>query len=494
MVHQGYVTNIDYLTGDFCVRTSRPPPGGTPARPGCQPGEVRLKLNDPVGRFGKKRTDQDPRFVVDDGNPTIRTATGYPMCIPRLDPRVGSDPLCPRTNRPIDPATRLPLTRFVMDVAPLPPIVPGAAPIAGATDIPPCPACDSRQQMPVMVGDNVTWNGTLARDATGSFISVWQLVDTLGAFTKPCGERGTNPLSDPTGALGIGSPGACNPLKDITYIEWETGEVGTQGSLVEGTFIEGQDRIKVVGFTTDPTSQVEIYAITSNPRNPAVAGSGDPMQDGNLRWIANVVTERIPFGRFTLFVQRDIIKRLPVPPTAGVIPIIDDHAGTDFGAPRQFFVHVAGTEAQLAGKQRPHNVKPVPAGVPSLHGTPVPKPSDLVDPSGRVVTIANGLVPSQYFQPVQAYITPETVQIGDPLVPNNFECMDFLVYGWNLTTPSFPQGITMGRLNPWPGGLPSTVQGSDGAVPPAKVRCASIVPPEAGFVFFPPPLNFFKRL
>jgi hypothetical protein len=158
------------------------------------------------------------------------------------------------------------------------------------------------------------------------------------------------------------------------------------------------------------------------------------------------------------------------------------------------FVHVAGTEARLAGKQRPHNVKPDPFGVPSLNGTPVPTPSDLVDANGRVVTIANGLVPSQYFQPVQTYVTPESVQVGDPLTANNFECMDFLVHGWNLTTPSFPHGITMGRLNPWPGGLPTDIGLGDGAVPPSQVRCASIVPPEARFIFFPPPLGIFIPL
>jgi hypothetical protein len=308
-VHQGYITNIDYATGDLCVSGTTPPAGGLPARAGCLASETRVKINDPVGRFGKKRTDMDPRFAVDDGNPTVRAFTGYPMCVPRVNPAIGNDVLCPRNNRPIDPATRLPLTRFVMDVAPLAPVVPGAAPIAGATNIPPCPACDSTQQMPVIVGDNITFNGTLAKDVKGSFISVWQLVDTLGAFTKPCGERGTNPLSDPTGAIANnGTPnGRCNPLKDITYIEWETGEVGTEGRLVDGIFMEGQDRIKVVGFTTDPTSEVEIYAITSNPHNRAVAGSGDPMQDGNLRWIANVVPERIPFGRFTLLVHLLIV-------------------------------------------------------------------------------------------------------------------------------------------------------------------------------------------
>jgi hypothetical protein len=331
-----------------------------------------------------------------------------------------------------------------------------------------------------MQGDNVIFNGTLARDAKGEFISAWQVVGTLGVYTKPCGVLGYNPLSNPTGALVPGGPGngACNPLTDMAYIEWEVGEVGTQGTIVDGALVEGQDRIRIEGMTTDPSHQIEVYAITSNPGNPPVVNSGDPLQDGNLRWIANVQPLVVPFGRFTLFVQRDIVKRLPLITTGGPIPIISDpNTGFDFGAPRQLYVRLSDTMALLGGTQRRHNVKPVPAGVPNLHGTPLPTPNDVVDAAGRVRIVANGLVPGQYFQPVQAYITAEAVQIGDPLVPNNFECMDFLVYGWNLTTPSFPHGITMGQLNPWPGGLPSAVGLNDGAQPPRSVRCASTVPP-----------------
>src|SRR5690242_7998239 len=47
--------------------------------------DVRIRLNDPEGRFGNPATDPniDVRFAVDDENPTIHAATGYPMCLPR---------------------------------------------------------------------------------------------------------------------------------------------------------------------------------------------------------------------------------------------------------------------------------------------------------------------------------------------------------------------------------------------------------------------------
>jgi hypothetical protein len=58
--------------------------------------QLSLCCADPTGRFGKKQTAGfDDRFCVDPDNPTIRAATGFPMCIPRSNPADGDDPLCP---------------------------------------------------------------------------------------------------------------------------------------------------------------------------------------------------------------------------------------------------------------------------------------------------------------------------------------------------------------------------------------------------------------
>jgi hypothetical protein len=487
-IHQGYITNIDYATGDFCVSNNAVPPAtlGAP-RAGCLVTEDRVKLNDPVGRFGKQRTegDQDPRFVVDDGNPTIKATTGYPMCIPRVAPP-SIDPLCPITNRPVEVTTGRPLTRFVMDTVDLPPVVPGAAPLLGSTNIPSCRKglilgvlgrdCDSRQQVPFMIGDFVTISATLGQDSSpvngGQYLSAWNVEGTVGVYTKPCGIYGINPITDPTGAIaGGGTPNTkCNPLLDISYMEWEVAIVGTKGTagppvILEAGLVETSDRLKVVGMTTDPTRQVEIYAVDTN---------------NNLRWITNVVPLRAPFGRFFLFVQKDVIARLPIATTGGTIPIVDNHLGIDFGAPRQIYVHQAKGEAILTRKN--HNVKPVPGvcgglttpGCPPLNGGPVPTPADLINPAtGKVFVIANGLVPAQYEAPSVAYVFPETVQIGDPLTPNNFECLDFVVKGWQVSTPALAAaGLTgVGQLNPWPGGE------TGGATPPP--------PTEAGIACTP---------
>jgi hypothetical protein len=37
----------------------------------------------------------------------IHAMTGYPMCIPRSDPKVADDPLCPSKNRPVLDPTQL---------------------------------------------------------------------------------------------------------------------------------------------------------------------------------------------------------------------------------------------------------------------------------------------------------------------------------------------------------------------------------------------------
>jgi hypothetical protein len=389
------------------------------------------------------------------------------MCIPRGAPPA-IDPVCPITNRPIEATTNRPLTRFVMDTVDLPPVVPGAAPIVGFTDIPSCRKglilgilgrdCDSRQQAPFMVGDFLERiAGVMGQDSSpvnnGRFLSAYDVTATAGIYTKPCGTNGgVNPMSDPTGAIAslTHTPNKkCNPMVDIAYMQWEVGEIGTAGTDTNVANVESQDRIKIVGFTTDPTRQVELYGVDT---------------DGNLRWISNIMPQRIPFGRFTLFVQRDIVRSLTLATTGGPIPIVDNHLGIDLGAPRNFYVHIAGAESIIGGRQRPHNVKPIPgvcggllfAGCPGLNGTAVPSPADMYNPAtGKSYIIANGLVPSQYMAPVQEYIFGENTQIGDPWVPANFECLDFVVKGSKFVSPSMALASLpgVGQLNPWPGGI-----------------------------------------
>src|SRR3954451_6183945 len=149
----GTIRRIDYATGNLEVDT------GDPDHPAV------VQLNDPNGRFGRAQS-ADPRFTVDDANPTVHAATGYPMCVPRTDPARSDDPLCPQRNRPAPPCRNFsqagvapPIgsgelsppapdqklcSQFVM---PAPPAGPGI------TDGP-----DARQQAAFEVGDTITYS------------------------------------------------------------------------------------------------------------------------------------------------------------------------------------------------------------------------------------------------------------------------------------------------------------------------------------------------
>ena len=105
---QGVITAIDYANGELQIATSKT----------SNPVTVRVRINDPIGRFGKSHggpgsaaaliePGYDPRFSIDEESPTIHAATGYPMCIPRSNPFTESDdPLCPQANRPRAPNCR----------------------------------------------------------------------------------------------------------------------------------------------------------------------------------------------------------------------------------------------------------------------------------------------------------------------------------------------------------------------------------------------------
>ncbi|MFL5290788.1 MAG: hypothetical protein ACJ79U_04655, partial [Myxococcales bacterium] len=93
----GFVSFIDYALGEMRV-------GGILGDPGCAQGGTaltnplctgaRVRINDPAGRYGRPNSP-DVRFTVDAENPTIAAGTGFPMCLPRIDPAVADDPLCP---------------------------------------------------------------------------------------------------------------------------------------------------------------------------------------------------------------------------------------------------------------------------------------------------------------------------------------------------------------------------------------------------------------
>ncbi len=351
---------------------------------------TRLRINDPNGVFAPPDPLADPRFMVDEANPTIHAGTGYPMCIPQ----VGLEAECPDANRPEVAGRRL--TTFVMGTE----VIAGSP--AGSPDILPCPVatpCDPTKQAPLMPGDFITYAGTLAADGAETYISAHTIDANVGIYTDP---------------------GA-----DPAYVVIEGSLIGTQGPLVTRTPPdatatdptlpqETQDRLKIEGVTTDPSRSVELYAIDVDP----ISG------DATLRLFNTVPAQPAPLGRF----------RLILGSRANALFNAD---GDEIGAPREILARVATT--------------------PNLDGEDLPEGP----------TFAHGLVAGQYVAPVGEFIFPENKLIGDPILPDNFECLPFLALGSGPleTVPHAGDPHAVGPLEPWPDLGPAPVAVSCGVRP-----------------------------
>jgi hypothetical protein len=208
---QGFITAIDYVTGEMRV-------GGASANPSL---DTRVRINDPIGRFGRAFSP-DPRFTIDEGNPTIRTHNFYPMCLPRTDPLSAGDPLCPQKNRPKDTTGRF-LTLFSM-------------PAPGSATGP-----DARLMAPFEVGDYIDYSGIQIADAGGPYIAAHTVVSNMTIMTAP----GTQPAYVGMDVLIMG--------------------VSTKAGAPPGT--EGAVRTRVEGVSTDVTLSniVQIMAVDVDP-------------------------------------------------------------------------------------------------------------------------------------------------------------------------------------------------------------------------------------
>jgi hypothetical protein len=199
------------------------------------------------------------------------------------------------------------------------------------------------------------------------------------------------------------------------YVFVEGSLIGTQGPLVPRaadpavTFPqETQDRLKIEGVTTDPSRAVELYAIDVD----ALTG------DTSLRLFNTVPAQPAPLGRFRLILGQRA-------------NALFDSGGTQKGAPRELMARVASGA--------------------NLDGQPVPE----------TPLFAHGLVAGQYVSPIGEFIFPENKVIGDPILPNNFECLPFLLLGSGPLSTTGSPGPVVGPLNPWP----------DVSPPPTTVDC-----------------------
>lgn len=428
----GYINFIDYDTGADHHTELRV--GGTLHNPNCvqAPGDAvaggpncdgtRVVLNDPSGRFGFGSQvgalgdhlvgNPDPRFTVDPENPTIASATGFPMCLPRVnaDPVAAylangnavnpavDDPECPLSNRLL--AQRADGQQVSMvDAAQIGGLsITTNVPIAGtfANGY----VNDPFHQIPMEVGDFVNFAGTVVNDSStptamvsgaSTYVSAHTVINNFAAYTKP----GQNPA----------------------YVSIEVALIGTGGLTVFGAG-EAAIRTRFEGMSTDPTRRVHVYGIDLNPTTGGgmdrdwgaiVPDPGPPNGAVEGRWrlrppckaAAGAETDRLcsppPGGNY-------------IPPTREVRAVIENADGT------------------------------IP---PTTDSSP---------------TASNGIVYGQYHAPIGEYIFPENIP-GTPIVPNNFETLDFLAQGGYTSG----DGTIAGQLDPWPG-----------AAAPAPIVCPSV--------------------
>lgn len=233
---QGSVTYIDHTDGYLRLN-------GIPGDPATG---AMLRINDPSGRFtiqqglgcaGGPNCSADPRFGVDADNYTVSFVTGYPACLPSTvvggNRAQGSD--ASGLGDPFCPDGNR-----------------GANPVA-----------DAFRFAPIQLGDHLL--------AVGNFETV-NGVRFLSAHTV----RVHLPLS-----TGPGQPDY------LTFEEAAWGVAGFQGQVAS---------LVLLGFTTEPSSQLDVFAVHHDPvsnlghevplastvGNPATINQGVPPTAGSI--------------------------------------------------------------------------------------------------------------------------------------------------------------------------------------------------------------------
>jgi hypothetical protein len=386
----GAITKVDYDTGDLHVDT------GDPDHPAI------VRINDPNGRFGRAQSP-DPRFSVDDQNPTIHAGTGYPMCVPRTDPATAGDPLCPQINRPQPEGAGRHCRNFGdAGVNPLPGSGELSAPQPGdefctkfvmpSVDARADTDPDPRQQAPFEVGDHITYSGTLMHDANGDYISAHTIEDNVGIYTQP----GTQPSYLAIGEFGVGS-------------------ADPNATAVSGVAQETQDRIFLEAETTDVQTPVDIYMVDVDPRTGDVTN----------RWIT------------------------PWEMTG------ENQTGIPSGGITTQFTGAQPQRARLRATKAPTGLLSQPTRTVRVVARSLCKPEQQLDQSvldaclANAPKVSNGLVAGQYQAPTFEFVFPENVMPGDPVVPFDLWHLPFLRYGEGANTDS---GV--GPLEPTPWGAP----------------------------------------
>jgi hypothetical protein len=383
-VGDGYINFIDYAKGELHV-------GGTP---GVATTGARVQLNDAIGRFGRAMSP-DVRFTIDEDNPTIKTETAYPMCLPRVDPAVQDDPLCPQGNRPLASNSTPTAVRyqqiFTMPDRP----APTAAEIADPSTR---PTPDAWRMAPFEVGDHIVFKGTLLNDGSDYF-SVWGIDANVGIFTT----AGSLPVYVSVDVLLMGT----GPTDNIQLLQ------------------EGSRRFRMEGFTTDTSRPVNVFAVDVNP---CTGGEIDRF------WATQQVDPGPPNGA--------VMGRWRFRPSAPLFNL----KGFPFLPPtREAVAYSTPSPAEITAS-------------PNDPSVPISCPTGVCSFRVPTVTTLNGLTAGQYTLPNFDFLLPENRGIGNPKVPANYETMQFLAQGSGPWFGGGPLGGTTslgiaGQLSPWPGAV-----------------------------------------
>jgi hypothetical protein len=391
--HGGYINFIHYASGRFrvggIINDANCTQAGVPyGGPLCSGSLV--EINDPVGRWGKLHSP-DKRLSTDTDNPTVTAATGYPVCIPRVEPPA-IDADCPIANRPL-----------------VDPLVPGVfqkiitMPPGETTDPTLTTGLNPWKMAPLVVGDWVDVAGsifkidpTLVGNAVNNqYISAHTVGAHLGLRTSPSsqpvyvqteefifgvGDRNGNPTValNGTGPIAAGAPG--------------------------GIAQETSTRAVLVAFCTDPT--------LGGPNGTNTVGS-----ILGVYYNPNGNVDLIPF---------------PIN-TPGDNVLIDDPVRGRIRWTTSNNGSTLGVLANAAGPGKFYREY-----ILRLNSGPLQLP-----------TQANGLpglMTGQYFAPMFEYLFGEGTNFGEPMPPFNFNDLGFLFVGEGAAGP----GGGAGPLRPFP--------------------------------------------
>jgi hypothetical protein len=222
----GFIRRIDHTKGELLVGAQRSAGESGAVATARDAAAARVRLNDPSGTFGQRNADKfpagtdpmDERFQLDAQNAPVVATTGYPVCIPRVAPPA-NDAKCPLQNRAPAPNA----DRFTC----------GAEQAEASS--PAHAACNPKLKAPLREGDYVTYAGMLVEEpgAPGKFFTAAHALGAnLGIYTSP----GKNPA----------------------YVFIEESLSGMLGVPFANLDQEETSRFMTVGFTTDPSRDVDV--------------------------------------------------------------------------------------------------------------------------------------------------------------------------------------------------------------------------------------------